>query len=184
MLKFIGARTLVPRIVKSRFPHCMKAIIVFVLSCLSVFAQDSNDVQVVTTATTNTPNKYLETVEVFTRGGQTNLIRQTHTRGGVVLFRAQAFYCEGTDMGRYIYNGAETSIGSTPGAPYVLTYRFDSSNQLRSAIISTVRTNNRTPRSITIVTLDSFGFTNGVFYPRDGSWIGEANSLAREYRLP
>jgi len=80
-----------------------------------------------------------------------------------VLFRAQTFYHDGADMGQYIYNGAETVMGSTPGAPYSVSYRFDSSNRLRSAIIGTIHTNDVTPRSITIVTLDSFAYTNGVF---------------------
>lgn len=162
----------------------MKAVIVCVLSCLSVLAADSNDVHVVTTTAKNILNHYVETVDVFTRDGQTNLVRRTHTRDGVVLFRDQTFYHNGARIGDYVYNGAETTIGSRPGAPYLLTYRFDSSNVLRSAIISTIRTNDVTPRSVTIVTLDSFGFTNGVFYPRDGSWIREVNSPAREFPVP
>jgi len=162
----------------------MKTIIVYLLSCLAVCAADINDVHVVTKTTKNIPNNCLDTVDIFTRDGQTNLVRRTRTRDGVVLFRVQTFYHDGAQMNDYIYNGAETLMGSTPGAPYLFTYRFDASNQLRSAIISTIHTNDVTPRSITFVTLDSFGSTNGVFYPRDGSWIHGANSMSREQRLP
>ena len=86
-------------------------------------------------------------------------------------------------MGQHIYNGLETIMGSTPGAPYYLSYVFNTSNQIRSAIIGTFYTNEVTTDSITIVTLDSFGCTNGVFYPRDGSWIREANRQPNEFPL-
>lgn len=161
----------------------MKAIIVCILSCLSVVAADTNDVRVFTTTVTNIQPSYLNTEDVFTRGGQTNLVRQTHTKDGAVLFRAQTFYHQGAKLGQHIYNGSETIMGSTPGAPYYLAYVFNPSNQLRSAIIGTIHTNEVTSGSITIVTLDSFGCTNGVFYPRDGSWIREVNSRPKEFPL-
>ncbi len=72
-------------------------------------------------------------------------------------------------MGQYIWNGSETIIGSVPGAPYFLTFRLDSSNKTRSAIIGTSNA----------VILDSFACTNGVFYPKDSSLIHEANSLPK-----
>jgi hypothetical protein len=158
----------------------MKAIIVCILSGLSAVAAESNDVQVLTTTISNTQPSYLNTVDVFTRGGQTNLVRRTHTQGGAVLFRTQTFYHNGAELGQYIYNGAETLIGLTPGAPYPLSFRFDISNRLRSAFVGTIRTNAVT---FTFVTLDSFGCTNGVFFPRDGSWIREVNSQPREFPL-
>ncbi len=83
--------------------------------------------------------------------------------------RSQTFYHNGVEMGLYIYNGSETIIGSLPGAPYFLTYRLDSSNKTRSAIIGTTNA----------VILDSFACTNGVFYPKDSSFIHEANSLPK-----
>src|SRR5688572_17655615 len=96
---------------------CMKVVIVCVLSCLSVVAADTNEVRVFTTTATNSEPGYLETFDVFTRGDQTNLVRRTQTKDGVVLFRAQTFYHHGAEMGQYIFNGSETIIGSRPGAP-------------------------------------------------------------------
>ncbi len=154
----------------------MRAIVICILSCQFVFAEDMNDVRVFTMTTTNVQPSYVITSEVFTRDSKTNLVRQTHTSNGVVLYRAQTFYHNGADMGRYLYNGAETIIGSTPGAPYALTYRLNPSGQIRSAMIGTIRTNDVASGSITVVTLDSFACTNGVFYPRDGSWVREINS--------
>jgi hypothetical protein len=72
-------------------------------------------------------------------------------------------------MGQYIWNGSEAIIGSVAGAPYFLTFRLDSSNKTRSAIIGTSNA----------VILDSFACTNGVFYPKDSSFIHEANSLPK-----
>jgi hypothetical protein len=160
----------------------MKAILLCMLSCLSVVAADTNRIQLFTTASTNAESGYLNTVDEFTRGGQTNLIRRTHTRGGVVVFRSQTFYHNGADLGGHIFNGSETIIGSTAGAPYPLSFVFDTSNKPRSAIIGTVRTN-AAAGSITIVTLDSFACTNGVFYPRDSSFIREVNSLPNDFIL-
>jgi hypothetical protein len=49
-----------------------------------------------------------------------------------------------------------------------------------TAFVGTIRTNDGT---FTVVTLDSFGCTNGVFFPRDGSWIREVNSRPKEFPL-
>jgi hypothetical protein len=56
-----------------------------------------------------------------------------------------------------------------PGTPYSFAVVFNSSNQPRAALIST---NN--------VLLDSFDYTNGVFYPGDSSLIRKANSKIKE----
>jgi hypothetical protein len=151
----------------------MKAIIICILSCLPVFASDTNDIRVVTSTYKIMPEDSLATVEVFTRSGQTNLVRNTHTKDGVVLLRNQSFYHNGTEVGSYMYHiksGPDiTSVGSVPGAPYYFNIAFDSSNSPRSAHI--MATN--------FVMLDWFDCTNGVFYPTDSSLIREANS-----RLP
>ncbi|MGB7747865.1 MAG: hypothetical protein WBN75_11315 [Verrucomicrobiia bacterium] len=146
----------------------MKAIIICILSCLSVYAADTNDIRVVTWTYKIIPEDSLATVEVFTRCGQTNLLRNTHTKDGVVLFRSQSFYHAGTEVGSYSYqtaNGTNTGVGSTPGAPYYFIVGFDSSNRPRSAHI--MATN--------FVMLDWFLCTNGVFYPADSSLIRQAN---------
>jgi len=147
----------------------MKAIIVCILSCLSVFAADTTDIHVVTWSYKVLPEDSLATIEVFTRGGQTNLIRHTHTKDGAVLYRAQSFYHNGAEVGVYMYQVGKgpdtTSVGSGPGVPYYFNIAFDSSNRPRAAHI--MATN--------FVMLDWFDCTNGVFYPAASSLIQEAN---------
>jgi hypothetical protein len=150
----------------------MKAIIVCILSCLSVFVADTNDIRVVTWTYKIMPEDSMATVEVFTRSGQTNLVRNTHTKDRVVLFRSHSFYHNGAEVGGYTYTigmGTNTMISSTPGASYYLGFVLDSSNRPRSAQI----------RATNLVMLDWFPCTNGVFYPADSSLIREANG-----RLP
>ncbi len=61
----------------------MRAFIVFLLSCASVLGADSN-VRVFTTAKTNAETASIITKEFYTRDGQTNLVRHTKTKAGVV----------------------------------------------------------------------------------------------------
>jgi hypothetical protein len=165
----------------------MKPLILCLLFCLSLCAAETNDIQVLTTTNkilrSGTSPDMLAIHEVFTRGGQTDLIRDTHMLNGVVKFRSQAFYHDGASLGSYLYNGAEFTIGTTPGAPYSLIFRLNSSNQPLSAIVGTLRTNAGTPPSIAVVTLDSFGCSNGVFFPRDASWIRDMNHLPNQFPL-
>ena len=148
----------------------MKAIIVCILSCLSVFAADTNEIRVVITTKTDIPAGYLLTFEEFTRGGQTNLLRITRTKDGVSEYRAHNFYHNGVHLGRYIHDGGYTFISSAAGAPYVLTFAWDSSNQIRAASVTTTN----------YVLLDSFTFTNGIFYPEDSSRIEESNRKTKD----
>jgi hypothetical protein len=154
---------------------------------------DTNVLTFITTSQTNRANGYLETEDFFVRGDKTNLIRDTHSRSGVVLFRNQTFFYNGVPMGTYMFNGGGggiTSIGSTPAGPCTLQFDFDSSNNQsagiikpRSAIISMIQTNNITPPTISVVTLDWFSFSNGVFYPRETSWIRDINSKRGAFPL-
>jgi hypothetical protein len=147
----------------------MKTIIVFIFSCMSVFAADSNDIKLVTWTYKIMPENSLATVEVFTRDGQTNLVRNTHVKDGVVLFRDHEFYYNGIEVGGYMYTremGTNTMISSEPNTPYHMGFVFDASNQPRSAQI----------RATNFAMLDWFPCTNGVFYPADSSLIREANS--------
>jgi len=146
----------------------MKTIIIWILACLPVLA-DTNDIRVVTWSYKVLPEDSLATIEVFTRGGQTNLIRQTHTKDGVVLLRNQSFFHDGAEVGIYTYNtrmGPDvTSVGSAPGASCFFNIAFDSSGRPRAAHITATN----------LMMLDWFDCTNGVFYPTDTSLIRQAN---------
>ena len=156
----------------------MKAIIICILSCLSVFAADTNDIHVVTWSYKIMPEDSLATVEVFTRSGETNLVRNTHTKDGVVSFRSQSFYHDGAEVGIYTYQAKGgpdvTSVGSVPGASCYFNIAFDASSKPRSAHI--MATN--------FMMLDWFDCTNGVFYPADSSLILEANGRLSKISHP
>jgi hypothetical protein len=143
----------------------MKTIIGCLLCCLSVFAADTNEIRVVTRTDAKVSPGYLVTYEEFTRSGQTNLLRTTTFKDGVTNSIAHNFYHQGTYLGRYSQAGGYTFVNSAADAPCVLTFSWDSSNQIRAASVTTTN----------YVILDSFTFTNGIFYPEDSSRIEESN---------
>jgi hypothetical protein len=145
----------------------MKTIIVFILSCISVIGADTKDVRVITTTNTNTQPGILITFDVFTRDGQTNLLRDTRTQDGALRIRKQRFYHNGSLLGGYMTHPKSSVIYSAGSAPYSLSFQFDASNKMRSALITS-----------NVVILDAFACTNGVFYPEDGSFIRKAISLS------
>ncbi len=153
----------------------MRAIIVWILLSSSVFAAD--DVKLFTWTYKVLPEDSLATLEAFTRDGQTNLVRQTHTKDGVILFRSQSFYHNGVEAGVYTYeraNGTNTGIASSAGSPYYFNVIFDSSMKPRSANI--VATN--------LAMVDWFLCTNGIFYPADSSLIQQANARLSQGSSP
>ena len=141
----------------------MRTFIVFILSCVSVFGGDTG-VQVVTTVKTNTAAEIIYATDVCTRNGQTNLVRTTLTKAGVVQIRIQKFYHSGVFVGEYMAMKDSSDFNAEAGTPYSVSFEFGRSNELRSAIIET-------KDSI----LDIFCFTNGVFYPAEAIRIQEAN---------
>ena len=129
-----------------------------------------DDIRVFTRTNTNITPGHLITFEEFTRDGQTNLLRITVTKDGVLQHRSHNFYHNGADVGRHIWSGKNTIISSVPGAPYSLNFVLDSSNQPVAASI--LITN--------YVILDSFTCTSGVFYPEDSSRIRESNRRVKD----
>jgi hypothetical protein len=148
----------------------MKAIIGCLLCCLSAFAADTNEIRVVTRTDAKVSPGYLVTYEEFTRSGQTNLLRTTTFKDGVTNSIAHNFYHQGTYLGRYSQAGGYTFVNSAAHAPYVLSFTWDSSNQIRAASVTTTN----------YVILDSFTFTNGIFYPEDSSRIEESNRKTKD----
>src|ERR1039458_6598165 len=107
----------------------MKSIVGCLLVCLSVFAADTNEIRVVTRTDTKVSPGYLVTYEEFTRGSQTNLLRVTAAKDGLTNSTAHNFYHQGAYLGRYSQAGGYTFVNSAAGAPYVLTFTWDSSNK-------------------------------------------------------
>jgi hypothetical protein len=145
----------------------MKTIVAYILSCLSVVAAGTNDVQVFTTTDTHTQPGILITLDTFTRGGQTNLLRDFRTKDGALTIRNHRFYHDGVQIGGYITYPTHSISYSVAGAPYSMSFQYDAANQLRSALV----TSNTT-------ILESFPCTNGVFYSADSAFIQKVGQLS------
>ncbi len=130
-----------------------------------MLAADTDEIRHVTWTDTKVSPGYLVTYKEFTRGGQTNLLRVTTSKDGVTSSMAHNFYYRGAYLGRYSKAGGCTIVNTAPGAPAVLAFVWDSSNQLRTASVSTTN----------YVILDSFTYTNELFYPVGSSEIEESN---------
>ncbi|MEO7300313.1 MAG: hypothetical protein ABI042_17245 [Verrucomicrobiota bacterium] len=148
----------------------MKTIIGCLLCCLPVFAAETNEIRVVTRTDSKISPGSSVTYEEFTRGGQTNLLRVTSVKEGATNSLAHNFYYRGVYLGRYSQGSGYTFINSAAGAPYVLNFVLDSSNQVKAASVTTTN----------YVALDSFTYTNGIFYPDDSSRIKESNRMTKD----
>src|SRR5215467_5576614 len=132
----------------------MRTFIVFLLSCVSVFGADG--VHVFSNAKTNADTGGIYLVDVFTRDGQTNLVRRTRTTlTGDVQIRIYRFYHAGALVGDYVATHDSSGLTTEAGIPYSVSLECDAS---------------RTPKSVVIgtkdgVILDAFSYTNGVFSP-------------------
>jgi hypothetical protein len=76
----------------------MRALIIFILSCAAGLGAETG-IHVFTTAKTNAETGSISTKEVFTRDGQTNLVRNTTTKAGEVQVRIHHFYRGGQLVG-------------------------------------------------------------------------------------
>ena len=101
---------------------------------------------------------------------QTNLLRTTTVKDGVTNSIAHNFYHEGAYLGRYSQGGGYTFVNTAARAPYSLSFVWDSSNQIRTASVTTTN----------YVTLDSFTCTNGILYPVASSVIEESNRKTKD----
>ena len=152
----------------------MKTLITFFLSCASVFAADTG-VRVATSTTTNAESASITTTEVFTRDGQTNLVRQTNTKDGVVHRRVHWFFRDGARLATHVvdrshdgYAGpASTLFVPQPGLRYSVSSEFSPSNEVTYAAIC----------KNDGYLLDGFTCTNGIFHPDELSHISERNRI-------
>ena len=115
----------------------MKTLITFFLSLASVFAADTG-VTVATSTTTNAESAMITTTEVFTRDGQTNLVRQTITKDGVVHRRVHWFFRDGARLATHV-SGERPPVYPVfffaPGSRYSVSLEFSSSNEVTYAAI-------------------------------------------------
>ena len=132
----------------------MKTFIVLILSYASVFGADTS-VRVLTTAKTNAETASIYTRDVFTRDGQTNLVRKIKTKAGVVQIRIHRFYHSGSLVGDFVAMPDSSGFTTEAGSPYSVSFEFDASKNVKSAVIGTKDG----------AVLEAFACTNGIFSP-------------------
>jgi hypothetical protein len=149
----------------------MRAFIVFLLSCASVFGADG-DIRVVTAAKTNAETASITTKDFYTRNGQTNLVRHTKTKAGVVQIRIHRFYHAGAMVGDYVAMPGSSGFTTEAGTPYSVSLECDTSHTPKSLVLGTKDG----------VILDAFSYTNGVFSPVESSALTKANAAGSQTR--
>lgn len=133
----------------------MRTFILLVLSSLSAFGGDTG-IRSFSAVTTNSAGTvYIE--DIFTRGGQTNLVRLTKVEAGVVTHRIQKFYHHGDLVAVISGLSDSNSFSSEPRLPYRVDLEFLPSKDVRCLIIFG-------PGFI-----DGFYPTNGIYYPAPDS---------------
>jgi hypothetical protein len=152
--------TIVPR---------MSAFIILLVSCASIFGADTS-IQVLTIAKTNAVSGRISRRDVFTRDGQTNLVRTTVTTRGVSEGPLHKFYHDGVLVGECWAFQDSSGFITEAGSPYSVIVKYWPSNNASQAFICTKDR----------VVLDYFTATNGVFYPADRSAVREANKMTKE----
>jgi hypothetical protein len=147
----------------------MRTLFTLLLSCTSLLA-GGQDVQVMT----STNDAVNTTTEIYTREGNTNLVRQTTTKSGVVIFRLQTFYQDGSKVATSLLAASPPTYISQfftePNTHYLASLQFDPSNHITFLIIGS---------NVTSV-VDAFTCTNGSFYPATAAEIAELNAFSKK----
>jgi hypothetical protein len=144
--------------------------LILILSCASVLGADTG-IQVYITVRTNDSGS-VSTKEIFTRDGQTNLVRNTSTKSGVLRMRIHRFYYDGSLIGDFVATPDSSGFTTEAGSPYSVSFEFGPTQAVKSAVIGTKDG----------VILDAFMATNGVFYPADISLIRNANDVGSDVK--
>jgi hypothetical protein len=151
----------------------MRTLAILLLCCFPVLTGNASDVQVITTTTTNVASSSVITVDVFTRNGHTNLVRQTKAGDGGVHVLLQRFYHDGSLVGELGGVGNNNrAFAAVGGSSYRVSFAFGPSGEIISALIATKDR----------VCVDAFGCTNGVLYPEDASGIEKAGAYLDAFK--
>ena len=148
----------------------MKTFIVYLLLCASVFGADG--IHVVTTTKTNATSASIITKDFYTRNGQTNLVRHTKTKAGVVQIRIHRFYHRGSLVADFVAMPDSSGFTTEANTPYSVSLECDASRNPKSVVIGTKDG----------IILDAFTYTNGLFSPVDSSLLTKANAIGSEVR--
>jgi hypothetical protein len=133
----------------------MKTFIVLLLLSVSALGAET-DIQVISQTTTNAEGGTGWTKDIFTRNGQTNLIRVTNVRPGQ-KWSVYHFYHAGQLVANFVADSASGRFNTEAG-PYCVSLTYGPSGQIVSAAIG--------DKAGTY--LDEFGYTNGLLSPIPG----------------
>jgi hypothetical protein len=142
------------RTVRSRY--AIRAYIILILVSVSAVAAETG-IQVSSTVSTNAQIGAILTIETFTRGGQTNLIRTTRTEWGMVVFRSHQFCCHGVPVAVFTWRDGTQHFHSYPGTPCTADIESLPSKDVRCVIL------------MGNGWMDAFYYTNGLYYPAPDS---------------
>jgi hypothetical protein len=135
----------------------MKIYIALLLSCASLMGADLS-IHVASTTNYVGPGKSVSyKMDVFIRGGQTNLVCDTRTKDGALVVRLQTFYHHGFKVAMFVENPSIQEFEVEPGSPYSVRFRLHSPRKSDSGEITI------SAKDGGIV--DMFTCTNGVYYP-------------------
>ena len=141
----------------------MRSLIILFLSCIWTFAADTG-VQMTTSLSTNAEIGVVHLEETFTRNGQTNLVRKTSLKEGVVTGRVQRFYHKGEFVAVHVLVSSPAHMAresfSTVESAYSVTLDFSPAKEVRG--LGFYHRKN-------YLEGDAFRATNGVFYPVSSS---------------
>ena len=146
----------------------MRTVIAFFLSCASLLGADSG-VHVVSTAKTNAETAIIKTKDFYTRDGQTNLVRHTNTKAGVVQIRIHRFYHAGALVGDYVATRDSSGLTTEAGIPYSVSLECAASGSPKFVVIGKAG-----------VILDAFSYTNGIFSPVESSALTKAKAAGSQ----
>jgi hypothetical protein len=147
----------------------MKTFVFLFLSCASLFGADDGIRVVTTTKTDATAPDFVLTIAVFTRDGQTNLVRSTLTKGNVVS-PTHKFYHDGFLVGE-ISSVADFSVFTgAADCPYSLEDYYRTNGSIWQAYICTKDG----------VVLDYFTATNGLFWPAPNADVQNLSKMTAE----
>ena len=147
----------------------MKTFILLFLSCVSLFGADDG-IQVTTTTTTNAEIATILTTDIFTRDGQTNLVRSTLTIQGKNQSPDYKFYHDGFLVGEIRFTADVSQFTAAANSPYSLQGTYRSSAGIWQMCICTKGG----------VVLDCFTATNGVFRPVSSSNLQNLNKMTTD----
>jgi hypothetical protein len=133
----------------------MKAILLFLFCCSSVFAEEG-EIRVFSIAHTNA-NNWIYNKDEFTRDGRTNLVSILKVVPQQGWARVCRFYHDGEVVGNFVVHDGEMTFNTEAGI-YCMSLKYGPAGEILAAKVGDKQG----------VLLDEFVYTNGTFCPIAG----------------